>query len=90
MIIALLNVILHFIGVSMLWFENNFGRIYCNTGQKQPPCPCIKHSLYIVKWHQTSKYIINFLLQVETSLETALNERWERHAQGITFEYWAY
>jgi len=42
----------------MLWLENNFGRIYCNTGQKQPPCPCIKHSLYIVKWHQTSKYVI--------------------------------
>lgn len=28
------NIMLYLIGVSMLWFENNFGRIYCNTGQK--------------------------------------------------------
>lgn len=51
---------LYLTGISMLRFENNFGRIYCNTGQKQPPRPCIKHSLYIVKWHQTSKYVVTF------------------------------
>lgn len=34
----------------MLRVENNLGGIYRNTGQKQPPCPRVEHSLYIVKW----------------------------------------
>lgn len=40
----------------MLWLKNNFGRIYCNTGEEQPPCPRIEHTLYIMKWNQTNKY----------------------------------
>lgn len=79
----------YFIGISMLWLENNFRRIYCNAGQKQPSCSCIKHSLYIVKWNQTNEYVVTFPTN-GTSLKSVFNERWQRHARGIMFEFWAY
>lgn len=78
------------VGFSMLWLENNFRRIHCDTGEKQPSCSCIEHSLHIVKWNQTDKYVVISFLQMGTLLETALNEWWEKHAQGIMFEFWAY